>query len=106
LKFSGYQIAYIQNFTDVDDKIINRAKQLEREPLKLAEEYARIYLEDMQALNVTPADRYPKVSEHIPEIVEMIEVLIDKGYAYVLDGDVYYEVTRFKDYGKLSGRSE
>jgi cysteinyl-tRNA synthetase len=105
LKFSGYQIAYIQNFTDVDDKIINRAKQLEREPLKLAEEYARIYLEDMQALNVTPADRYPKVSEHIPEIVEMIEVLIDKGYAYVLDGDVYYEVTRFKDYGKLSGRA-
>ncbi len=104
LKFRGYQITYIQNFTDVDDKIINRAKQLEKEPLKLAAEYAGIYLEDLKALNVLPADRYPKVSEHIPEIIEMIEVLVKKGHAYVLNGDVYYWVKSFQDYGKLSGR--
>ncbi len=105
LKYRGYQVTYIQNFTDVEDKIINRAAQLNREPLDLAAEYAGIYLEDLKALGALPADKYPKVSEHIPEIIEMIQVLIDKGYAYRLDGDVYYEVTRFKDYGKLSGRA-
>lgn len=105
LKYRGFQITYIQNFTDVDDKIINRAKQLGKEPLRLAEEYARIYLEDLKALQVLPADRYPKVSEHIPEIIEMIGVLIEKGFAYVLGGDVYYQVSKFKEYGKLSGRA-
>lgn len=105
LKYRGYQITYIQNFTDVDDKIINRARQLGKEPLALANEYAQIYLEDLQALNVLPADRYPRVSEHIPEIIEMIRVLIEKGHAYVLNGDVYYSVASFRDYGKLSGRA-
>jgi cysteinyl-tRNA synthetase len=105
LKFRGYQVNYIQNFTDVDDKIINRSKQLQREPLELAEEYAKIYLEDLEALNVMPADGYPKVSQHIPEILEMIGVLIEKGHAYVLNGDVYFAVGSFKEYGKLSGRA-
>jgi cysteinyl-tRNA synthetase len=105
LIYRGYQITYIQNFTDVDDKIINRARQLGKGPLELAEEYARIYLEDLKALEVLPADRYPKVSEHIPEIIEMIRVLIEKGYAYPLQGDVYYSVAKFKEYGKLSGRA-
>jgi len=105
LKYSGYQVTYIQNFTDVDDKIINRAQQLKKEPLTLATEYAGIYLEDLQALHVMPADKYPKVSEHIPDIIEMIRVLIEKGHAYVLGGDVYYAVSSFKDYGKLSGRA-
>lgn len=104
LKFQGYQVNYVQNFTDVDDKIINRARQLGKEPLELAEEYAQIYLEDLAKLNVLPGDCYPKVSEHIPEIIEMIRVLMEKGFAYELDGDVYFEVKRFKDYGKLSGR--
>jgi cysteinyl-tRNA synthetase len=105
LTYRGYQVTYIQNFTDVDDKIINRSKQLGREPLKLAEEFAKIYLEDLQALGVMPADRFPKVSEHIPEIIEMIGVLINKGHAYELNGDVYYSVSSFKEYGKLSGRA-
>lgn len=105
LKYRGYQVTYIQNFTDVDDKIINRAKQQNREPLQLSQEFAKIYLEDLEALGVMPADRYPKVSEHIPEIIEMIEVLIKRGHAYVLEGDVYYSVSSFKDYGKLSGRA-
>lgn len=105
LKYRGYQVNFIQNFTDVDDKIINRAKQLGKEPLDLAKEFSEIYLKDLADLRVLPADKYPRVSEHIPEIIEMIQVLIDKGYAYVLNGDVYYEVAKFQDYGKLSGRN-
>jgi cysteinyl-tRNA synthetase len=105
LKYHRYDVTYIQNFTDVDDKIINRAAQLKRDPLELAAEYATLYLEDLKALGVLPADKYPKVSEHIPEIIEMIQALVDKGYAYRLDGDVYYSVAKFKDYGKLSGRA-
>ncbi|HPO96512.1 MAG TPA: cysteine--tRNA ligase [Bacillota bacterium] len=104
LKYRGYQIHFVQNFTDVDDKIINRANQLQQHPLELAAEYAKIYLEDLEKLNVLKADDYPKVSEHIPEVINMIQVLIEKGYAYEVNGDVYYEVRKFKDYGKLSGR--
>ncbi|HEY8462980.1 MAG TPA: cysteine--tRNA ligase [Bacillota bacterium] len=105
LKFQGYQVTYIQNFTDVDDKIINRARQLGKEPLALADEYARIYLEDLAKLNVLPADDYPKVSEHISEIIALVQVLMEKGYAYRLDGDIYFEVKQFSEYGKLSGRN-
>ena len=105
LHYRGYQILFIQNFTDVDDKIIKRAKQLAKEPLGLAEEYAQIYLDDLKRLNVLPATLYPKVSEHIPEILTMVKALVDKGFAYVVNGDVYYKVSKFKDYGKLSGRN-
>lgn len=105
LKYRGYRVKFIQNFTDVDDKIINRSKQSGKEPLALAEEFSKIYLDDLAKLGVMPADKYPKVSEHIPEIIEMVQVLVDKGYAYVLNGDVYYEVAKFKEYGKLSGRN-
>jgi cysteinyl-tRNA synthetase len=104
LKWQGYQVNFIQNFTDVDDKIINRAQELGREPLDLAEEYAQIYLEDLKRLHVLPADRYPKVSEHILEIITMTQGLIAKGFAYELGGDVYFEVAKFASYGKLSGR--
>ena len=105
LKYRGYQVDFIQNFTDVDDKIINRAKQSGKAPLELAKEYSEIYLKDLASLRVLPADKYPRVSGHIPEIIEMVQVLIDKGYAYVLNGDVYYEVAKFQDYGKLSSRN-
>jgi cysteinyl-tRNA synthetase len=105
LKWQGYQVNFIQNFTDVDDKIINRAQQLGKAPLALAEEYAQIYLEDLGKLNVLPAERYPKVSEHIPEIITMVQGLVAKGFAYELDGDVYFEVSKFEPYGKLSGRN-
>jgi cysteinyl-tRNA synthetase len=104
LKWQGYQVSFIQNFTDVDDKIINRAQQLGKDPLALADEYARIYLEDLEKLNVLPAEHYPKVSEHIPEIITMVAGLVAKGFAYELDGDVYFEVGKFAPYGKLSGR--
>lgn len=105
LTYRGYKVHFVQNFTDVDDKIINRAAQLGKEPLQLSEEYAQIYLEDLSSLGVLPAERYPKVSEHIPEIIEMVATLIEKGFAYEANGDVYYEVSRFEDYGKLSGRN-
>jgi cysteinyl-tRNA synthetase len=105
LKCRGYQVTYIQNFTDVDDKIINRAAQLKCSPLELAAEYAEIYKEDLNALGVLPADIYPKVSEHIQDIIAMVKVLIEKGYAYCIHGDVYFSVSRFNDYGKLSGRA-
>ncbi len=105
LKYRGYKVNFIQNFTDVDDKIINRAKQSGKDPLELAKEFSQVYLEDLGKLGVLPADRYPRVSEHIPEIIEMVQVLINKGFAYVLNGDVYYEVAKFNEYGKLSGRN-
>ncbi len=104
LQYRGYDVTFVQNFTDVDDKIINRSKQLGKEPLELAGEYIRICLEDMAKLAVLQADQYPKVSEHIPEIIEMVQGLVEKGFAYELHGDVYFEVAKFKDYGKLSGR--
>ncbi len=105
LKYRGYQVKFIQNFTDVDDKIINRSKQSGKGPLELAKEFSEVYLEDLAKLGVLPADNYPKVSEHIPEIIEMVQALVEKGYAYVLNGDVYFEVAKFKEYGKLSGRN-
>ncbi|MSQ10990.1 MAG: cysteine--tRNA ligase [Dehalococcoidia bacterium] len=105
LEFSGYRVKYVQNFTDVDDKIINRANQQKVDPVALAESYVQQYLSDMDALNVKRADAYPRVTTEIPQIVAMIQTLIDKGYAYPSGGDVYYRVERFAEYGKLSHRT-
>lgn len=105
LRARGFQVFMVQNITDVDDKIIRRARQEGRQPLDLAAEYARIYMEDLAALGVEEADVHPKVSEHIPEILAMVEGLLQKEYAYTVDGDVYFAVESFSEYGKLSGRS-
>jgi len=105
LEFRGYQVKYIQNFTDVDDKIINRAIKEGDDPLKLAERYIDEYFIDADALGIARADKHPRVSEHIPDIITVIAGLIAKGYAYEVDGDVYYRVKAFAGYGKLSGRS-
>ena len=105
LGYRGYQVDYIQNFTDIDDKIINRARELGEEPNQLAERYIGEYFRDADALNVQRAKVHPRVSEHLPQILEMIQGLLEKGYAYPVDGDVYYAVERFTGYGKLSGRS-
>jgi len=104
LEYKGYKVNYIQNFTDVDDKIINRAKEENDEPLRLAARYIEAFYEDVEALNVLPATKNPKVSEHIDEIIAFVQGLIDKGYAYELEGDVYFAVRKDKEYGKLSGR--
>ncbi len=105
LAFRGYHVHYVQNFTDVDDKIINRAREEGDDPIKLAEHYIHEYFIDADALGINRADIHPRVSEHIPQIIAVIEGLIAKGYAYEVDGDVYFRVKSFPEYGKLSGRS-
>jgi cysteinyl-tRNA synthetase len=105
LKYRGYEVRYAQNYTDIDDKIINAANSEGISPAELALKYIKAFEEDMAALGVAPADITPKATEHIPEMIEMINELIDKGIAYVVDGDVFYAVDRFPDYGKLSHRS-
>jgi cysteinyl-tRNA synthetase len=105
LEYRGFKVNYIQNFTDVDDKIINRANEEGEDPLQLAQRYIDEYYKDAAALGIRPAQKHPRVSEHIPEIVEAISGLISKGYAYESEGDVFFRVRAFADYGKLSGRS-
>lgn len=104
-KYRGYEVKFVQNFTDVDDKIINRAKEEGITAPEVSEKYIEEYFKDAGALNVIKADVHPKVSEHIPEIIAFVQTLIDKGYAYEADGDVYYSTRKFKEYGKLSGQN-
>ena len=104
-KFRGYEVKFVQNFTDVDDKIINRAKEEGITAPEVSEKYIKEYFNDAEALNVLKADVHPKVSEHIPEIITFVQTLIDKGYAYEADGDVYYSTRKFPEYGKLSGQN-
>lgn len=101
----GYEVHYIQNFTDVDDKIIRVSHEQGKTWKEVADHNIDVYFKSMDALNVRRADVYPRVSDTIPEIIEMVQGLVDKGYAYVVDGDVFYSVEKFKGYGKLSGRS-
>lgn len=105
LAYCGYQVKYVQNFTDVDDKIINRAREEGDDPIRLAERYIQEYFKDADALGIVRADVHPKVSEHIPDIIRAVEGLIGKGFAYEVEGDIYYRVKAFPGYGKLSGRS-
>ena len=105
LEYKGYNVTYIQNFTDVDDKIIQRANELGQDPLMLADFYIEKYFADADKLGIRRADVHPRGSEHIKDIIEAIKTLINKGYAYEIKGDVYYRVKAFTDYGKLSGRT-
>ncbi|MFC1846361.1 cysteine--tRNA ligase [Chloroflexota bacterium] len=102
LSYKGYSTKYIQNFTDIDDKIINRAQQLNISSQELAEKYISEYFKDMDALNIQRADIYPRATEEIPNIIEVINGLISKEYAYESKGSVYFRVKRFAEYGKLS----
>ncbi len=104
LEYRGYQIRHVMNYTDVDDKIIQRANQESVEPIRLAERYIHEFQKHIQDLNIEPATLYPRATQEIPQIIEMIQGLIEKGYAYPADGDVYFRVGRDADYGKLSGR--
>lgn len=105
LMYRGYDVTYIQNFTDVDDKIIKRANEEHDDPIKLAARYIDEFFKDVEALHVLPATKYPKVSEHMQEIIDFVQKIIDAGYGYVLEGDVYYSVRKYAGYGKLSGRN-
>src|SRR5438093_567458 len=104
LRFSGYKVTYVRNFTDVDDKIIKRASEEGKTSAEIAEKYLLAYQEDMKRLGVAPADAEPKATEHIPDIIRLIKILIKKGHAYRLNGDVYYEVKTYPAYGRLSKR--
>lgn len=101
---SGYEVKHIQNFTDVDDKIIRTANEQSVTWKDISTKYIEAYFEVMDKLHVQRADYYPKVSEHIEDIINMIKTLVEKGYAYPMDGDVYFSVEKFAGYGKLSGR--
>jgi cysteinyl-tRNA synthetase len=105
LEWSGYRVRHVQNFTDIEDKIIARAQREGRTLESIAREYIDRFLREMDALNVLRAHHYPRATEAIPEIIRIVEGLIRKGHAYVVDGDVYFRVTSDPDYGKLSGRS-
>ncbi|RQW80767.1 MAG: cysteine--tRNA ligase [Methanothrix sp.] len=105
LKHKGYSVFYLQNVTDVDDKIIQRATETDASPRLLARKFEQKYLEDMQALGVTNVSYYARASEHIPEIINQIERLIEKGYAYETETGVYFDESRFHDFGKLSHQS-
>ena len=104
LEFSGYAVTYVRNFTDVDDKIITRASKEGVPSQEIVDRYLRAYERDMTRLGVAPANLEPKATEHIPEIIDMIATLIEKGHAYQLNGDVYFEVATFPAYGRLSKR--
>lgn len=103
-KYAGYDVTYVQNFTDVDDKIINRAQEEQSTASAVAEKYIAAYFEDVRALNVLKADVHPRVTEHMPQIIALVEQLLARGAAYEVNGDVYFAVESFQDYGKLSGR--
>jgi cysteinyl-tRNA synthetase len=106
LEYSDYKVNYIQNITDIDDKIIKKSKELAVSFEQVADKYTESFFEVMDKLNVKKASRYPKATEHIAEMIKWITDLIDKGYAYVIDNDVYYEVEKFEEYGKLSKRKK
>ncbi len=107
LRFRDFKVKYVQNVTDIDDKIIDRANQRDVPPAELAKKYTDSFEEDMKALNIIKAetDVYPKATEEIPKIIEVIQGLIDKGFAYPAGGSVYFRVRKDPDYGKLSHRS-
>ncbi|WP_159721493.1 cysteine--tRNA ligase [Enterococcus sp. CSURQ0835] len=104
-EYRGYEVDYVSNFTDVDDKIIKAAKELKVTAPEVADRFIAAFKTDTSALHVKPATLYPRVMNHIPDIISFIEVLIEKGYAYQAGGDVYYRTRKFKDYGKLSDQS-
>jgi cysteinyl-tRNA synthetase len=104
LEYRGYVVTHVMNFTDVDDKIINKANEQGVDPFKLAEKYVQEYRQHLEDLNIKPATINPRATQEMEQIIEMIRKLIEKGYAYPTGGDVYFRVLKDKDYGRLSGR--
>ena len=105
LRYRGYKVTFIRNFTDIDDKIIHRAAERGIDPASLALRFIDEFYTDMDALGALRPDLEPKATEHVAEMIELIQALIDKGMAYAADGDVYFRVQRYDGYGRLSGRS-
>jgi len=105
LRARGFTVTYVRNFTDIDDKIIERANQMGEDTAALAERYIALFYQDMHALGVLDADVEPRATEHIDDMIDMVSRLLEKGHAYVIDGDVYFSVETFEQYGQLSGRN-
>lgn len=105
LLYKGYDVFFVQNVTDVDDKIIDRAREEGEDPLALSRRFDEEGRKDMKALGIMDADVYPRASEHIPQIVDMVKALMENGYGYETETGIYFEVGKFKGYGKLSGQS-
>ncbi|KAL6523892.1 hypothetical protein OROMI_030987 [Orobanche minor] len=104
LKYLGYEVNYVRNFTDVDDKIIARANEMSEDPINLSRRYCEEFHHDMAYLNCLPPSVEPRVSDHMPQIINMIKQILNNGRAYTIDGDVYFSVDKFPEYGRLSGR--
>lgn len=104
LEYRGYEVKYVQNFTDVDDKIINKAIEENSDAMAVSQKFIEEYFKDADALGIRRADVHPKVSDHIGNIIKIVKTLEGKGFAYEVDGDVYFDVKAFKTYGKLSGQ--
>ncbi|CAI0415194.1 unnamed protein product [Linum tenue] len=104
LRHLGYDVSYVRNFTDVDDKIIARANEVGEDPISLSRRYCEEFHQDMVSLHCLPPSVEPRVSDHMPQIVDMINKILDNGCAYRIDGDVYFSVDKFPQYGRLSGR--
>ena len=105
LKHEGYSVFYLQNITDIDDKIIKRAKERGEDPLELSHRFEKEYLNDMKRLNVNNVNFYARATEHMDEIINQVQTLIDKGYAYDTESGVYFDVSAYEDFGKLSNRN-
>jgi cysteinyl-tRNA synthetase len=106
LAYRNYKVRYVQNFTDIDDKLIKRANEAGTTVKELAEKFIASYFDDMDALNIKRADLYPRATEEVPKIIEVISGLVKKGHAYPVGGDVYFSVSSFPGYGKLSHRRQ
>ena len=105
LEWSGYDVTFVQNVTDVDDKIITKANEEGRSAAEVAAEYTEAFIADMRAAGVKDPDIRPKATEEIDEMIKLVETLIEKGHAYEVEGDVYFSVRSFPEYGKLSNRN-
>ncbi|MFU0781991.1 MAG: cysteine--tRNA ligase [Thermoanaerobacterium thermosaccharolyticum] len=105
LEYKGYKVNYVQNFTDIDDKLIKRSHEENTTVKELADRYIEEYFKDADSLGIKRATVHPRATENIDDIINFIKKLIDKGFAYVLNGDVYYDTTKFKEYGKLSHKN-
>ncbi len=106
LQFREYDVKLIQNYTDIDDKMINRANEQGLTVQTLADQFIQAYEEDVSALRVRPADFKPKATEHIPQIIELVERLLENGYAYIADGDVYFDTSSYPQYGQLTRQKQ
>lgn len=106
MKFTGYEVRYLMNITDVAERLVQRAEELERNPLELARQYEAAFLEDMHSLGINNVDRYERASEYIPQMIQQVKGLINRGVAYETETGVYFEVKKFPRFGELSGQSQ